>query len=499
MIHAHLILDKDYQIGTVDKRMFSSFLEHMGRAIYTGIYQPTSPVANEKGYRTDVLSLIKDLQVPLIRYPGGNFVSGFRWEDSIGPAKERPSRLDFAWKTTETNQFGLHEFEDWAKEAGAQTMMAVNLGTRGVEEAKNLLEYCNHPSGSYYSDLRIKNGSKNPFNVQVWCLGNEMDGPWQIGHKNADVYGRLAKETAKLFKLYDPRLEIVVCGSSSDDMPTFGTWESTVLQHTYEDVDYISMHQYYRNDDEDDQLFLSSSIKMERFIQSVVASCDYVKAVKHENKTINLSFDEWNVWFHSNKADTQVTPWIQAPPLLEDIYDAADALVVGTLLITLLRHADRVKIACLAQLVNVIAPIMTDKNGRAWKQTIYYPFLHASLYGRGISLQPIIQSDCYGCSSYAHVPYLDSAAVLHEEQETITIFAVNKSLKDDMIFTVDLRSFGSYLLTEHMVLDCSHLRATNSAEKENIAPKKVTIKDRTSRSVILTKASWNVLSFQKER
>jgi alpha-N-arabinofuranosidase len=326
-----------------------------------------------------------------------------------------------------------------------------------------------------------------------------MDGSWQIGHKTADVYGRLAKETAKLFKLYDPHLEIVVCGSSADDMPTFGTWESTVLQHTYEDVDYISMHQYYRNDDEDDQLFLSSSIKMDRFIQSVIASCDYVKAVKHENKTINLSFDEWNVWFHSNKADSQVMPWTEAPPLLEDIYDAADALVVGTLLITLLRHADRVKIACLAQLVNVIAPIMTDRDGRAWRQTIYYPFLHASLYGRGISLQPMITSERYGCRSYENVPYLDSAAVWHEETDSITIFAVNKSLKDAMVMTIDLRSFGSYVLTEHLVLDCHNLRATNSANKENIKPTTAPRIDKKSRSIILTKASWNVLFFEKDR
>lgn len=490
-----LVLDKEYQIGEVDSRLFGSFIEHLGRAVYGGIYQPGSPFSDKSGYNTQVLKLVKDLDVPIVRYPGGNFVSGFNWEDSVGPKEKRPRRLELAWKSVETNQFGLHEFVDWAKEANTRVMMAVNLGTRGVDAARNLVEYCNHDGGTFSSDLRRKNGSKEPFDIKLWCLGNEMDGPWQIGHKTADEYGRLVTETAKVMKLVDPSIEVVACGSSHSDMPTFGSWESTVLSHAYEEVDYLSLHQYYRNDADNAPSFLSSSTTMDRFINSVVSTCDYVKTLKRTDKTINLSFDEWNVWFHSNAQDKKIPDWTEAPALLEDIYDAEDALVVGTLLITLLRHADRVKVACLAQLVNVIAPIMTEKDGSAWVQTIYYPFQHASRWGRGISLLPVTNCETYGCARYADVPYLDSAAVYHPEDGSVTVFAVNKSVDSTMELTLDLRSFGAYGITEHTELDCSNLHATNGPDHQSVRPKDV--KADGSLKAILKPASWNVLQLKK--
>ena len=237
MKQAKIIIDKDFQVSTVDKRLYGSFIEHLGRAVYGGIYQPDSPFADEQGFRKDTLELVKALDVPVVRYPGGNFVSGFRWEDSVGPKDQRPRRLDLAWKTTEPNAFGLHEFVDWAKKANTEVMYAINLGTRGVLEAQDVVEYCNHKSGTYWSDLRIKNGVKDPFNIKLWCLGNEMDGPWQIGHKTADEYGRLANETAKVLKGIDPSIELVACGSSNSGMSTFGQWEATVLEHCYDSVD----------------------------------------------------------------------------------------------------------------------------------------------------------------------------------------------------------------------------------------------------------------------
>ena len=495
-----LILDKDYRIGKVDERLFGSFIEHLGRAVYTGIYQPGSPVSDEDGFRVDVLNLVRDLNVTVVRYPGGNFVSGFRWEDSVGPVANRPKRLDLAWNSLETNQFGLHEFVKWSRKAGVDIMMALNLGTRGIEDARNLVEYCNHPEdGSYFSELRKRNGSAQPFDIKLWCLGNEMDGPWQIGHKTADEYGRLAQETAKVMKLVDPSIELVACGSSNSDMPTFGIWESTVLGHVYEYVEYLSLHQYYRNDMDDTSSFLASSTTMDRFIRSVISTCDYVKTLKHSNKLMYLSFDEWNVWFHSNKQDKEVAPWMEAPSLLEDIYDAEDALVVGTLLITLLRHADRVKIACLAQLVNVIAPIMTEPDGRAWKQTIFYPFFDVSMYGRGISLEPVITCDTYGCSMYSAVPCLDSAAIFHEEDEAITVFAVNKSLKEPMELVCDLRSFGKYVIVAHHVLDCSDLHAVNDVDHQYVCTK--TVKESKEEgeklTVTLMPKTWNVIRLGK--
>src|SRR5690606_34434446 len=350
------------------------------------------PTADEAGFRSDVKELIKELQVPIIRYPGGNFVSGYNWEDGVGPVEERPKRLELAWRVLEPNYVGTNEFINWAKQIGTEVMMAVNLGTRGADAARNWLEYCNHPGGTYWSDLRIKHGYKEPHKVRTWCLGNEMDGPWQIGQKTADEYGRLANETAKAMRLVDPDIQLVSCGSSGSGMPTFPEWEATTLNHTYEVTDFISLHQYYGNRDGNSANYLARTMDMDHFIQTVISTCDYIKAKKRSKKTMYLSFDEWNVWYHSNDQDRKIEPWTIGPPQLEDIYNFEDALLVGSMLITLLRHADRVKMACLAQLVNVIAPIMTEEGGKAWKQTIFYPYLHASVFGRGISLLPITDS-----------------------------------------------------------------------------------------------------------
>ena len=363
MKQARVIIDKDFQVSPIDRRIYGAFLEHLGRAIYEGIYQPGSPFADEEGFRKDSLELVKELNIPVVRYPGGNFVSGYKWEDGIGPREQRPRRLELAWHVVEDNQFGLNEFASWAKKAGTDVMMAINLGTRGVSEAMDILEYCNMDKGTYLSELRRQHGYEKPHNIKLWCLGNEMDGEWQIGHKTAEEYGRLAFETAKVMKWMDPSIELVVCGSSNSGMPTFGDWEATVLNHCYEYVDYISLHTYYGDHAHDSETFLANNLDMDRFITDVANICDFVKARKRSNKTINLSFDEWNVWYHSNQQDSELKPWTQAPHQLEDVYDFQDALLVGSMLITLLRHADRVKIACIAQLVNVIAPIMTSDTG----------------------------------------------------------------------------------------------------------------------------------------
>lgn len=498
MNHAKMIVDKDFKISQIDKRVYGSFIEHLGRAVYTGIYEPGHPTADKNGFRQDVLDLVKELRVPIVRYPGGNFVSGYKWEDGVGPREERPARLELAWRTLETNQFGLNEFADWCKLSGTDYMMAVNLGTRGIPEALALLEYCNHPSGTAWSDLRVKHGYKEPHNIRTWCLGNEMDGPWQIGHKTATEYGRLAAETAKAMKMIDPTIELVSCGSSNSKMPTFPDWESETLSHTYDYVDFISMHQYYGNRDNDSANFLACSLEMDAFIKTVISTCDYVKAKKRSGKTLNLSFDEWNVWFHSNAdSDDQMAnrPWTVAPPILEDNYTFEDALVVGCLLITLLKHADRVKMACLAQLVNVIAPIMTDAGGKAWKQTIFYPYLHASVYGRGTSLQPILESPKYDCKDFTDVPYIESAVTYNEEAGEVTIFAVNRSLTDSISLSCDLRSFSDVKLIEHITLENDDLKAVNSSACEKVAPSRsnATKVDGGKLDTVLNKASWNVI------
>lgn len=367
MSRATLRLDPAFKVGPVRRRTFGSFVEHLGRAVYTGIYESDHPTADEDGFRTDVLELTRELGVTTIRYPGGNFVSGYRWEDGIGPVARRPRRLDLAWHSLEPNSVGIEEFMRWASKAGIEPIMAVNLGTRGVQEALDVLEYCNVAAGSHYAQQRRANGVDEPYRVKLWCLGNEMDGPWQIGHKTAHEYGRVATETARAMRMIDPELELVACGSSSRAMPTFGDWEREVLTQSWDFVDMISAHAYYWEEDGDLASFLASATDIDMFIDSVAATADAVAAAKHSPKVMGISFDEWNVWYQERAESRPPTgdDWPVAPVLLEDNYSLADAVVVGNLLISLLRHTDRVWSANLAQLVNVIAPIVTVPGGPA--------------------------------------------------------------------------------------------------------------------------------------
>lgn len=497
-----MLVDKNFKIAEVDKRIYGSFIEHLGRAVYNGVYQPGHPAADEDGFRRDVIELVKELDVPIIRYPGGNFVSNFYWEDSVGPKDERKPRLDLAWRTLETNEFGLGEFDKWSKKVNSEIMMAVNLGTRGISDALNLLEYCNLDANSYYSNLRKSHGKADPYNVKVWCLGNEMDGPWQMGHKTAYEYGRLAAETAKAMKVMDPDIELVSCGSSSVEMPTFPEWEAVSLEESYDYVDYISLHNYYGNAENDTEDFFAKTQDMETFIHTVIATCDYMKAKKRSKKTLNLSFDEWNVWFHAMASDTEEMekrPWQIAPHLLEDIYNFEDAILVGLILITFLKHADRLKMACLAQLVNVIAPIMTENDGGAWKQTIYYPFLHASKYGRGFALQPVVSTELHDTKNHNDVTDIESVAVYNEEKDEVTIFAVNRNVKDDVSFEADVRGFDGYRVLEYLALENEDMKVTNSITGEKVAPYQK--KDYTLGNGIFTtvikKCSWNVIRLGK--
>ena len=499
MRKAKLILDKDYVISPIDKRIYGSFVEHLGRCVYTGLYEPGHPTADESGFRGDVLKLVKGLKVPIVRYPGGNFVSGFKWEDSIGPKADRPRRMDLAWKTTETNEVGLHEFCEWAKKADSQVMYAVNLGTRGPAEARDVVEYANHKGGTYLSDLRIQNGAKEPFGIKLFCLGNEMDGPWQMGSKTAYEYGRIANEAAKMMKWTDDSIEVVACGSSASTMPTFGEWEYTMLKECYSNVDYVSLHRYYGNPHNDTQDFLASTMDLDQFIRTVASICDAVKGQKHSKKQVNLSLDEWNVWYHSSEQDKELhkrAPWGSALPLLEDVYNFEDALLVGLMLITILKNADRVKVACLAQLVNVIAPIMTRAGGGAWAQTIYWPLKQASQWGRGVSLLPQLKTERMDTKHYSDVPLTDAAAVMAEDG-SVTIFAVNRDLSEPAELELDLRSFGAFASAAHSVLHHDDMKAVNTeADPDQVRPVDVAI-DLKDGKVILPAASWNVIRLGK--
>ncbi|GAT74104.1 alpha-N-arabinofuranosidase [Microbacterium sp. HM58-2] len=447
MAQARITIDRDFTIADVPRRLFGSFVEHMGRCVYTGIYEPGHPQADERGFRRDVLELVREMGPTVIRYPGGNFVSGYRWEDGVGPVADRPRRIDGAWHTIETNAFGLHEFVDWAREAEVEVMEAINLGTRGVEEARALVEYANHPGGTYWSDLRRRNGAEDPFGIKLWCLGNELDGPWQIGHKTAAEYGRLAQETAKAMKLVDDSIELVAVGSSNRGMPTFGTWEHTVLTHAYEEVDFISMHAYYRELDGDAESFLAEAVEMDAFIDGVIATIDAVKAAGKHTKQVNISFDEWNVWDFDRYNDEEeaaiaAAGWLEHPRLIEDTYNVTDAVVVGTFLNSLLRHGDRVHIANQAQLVNVIAPIRSEQGGPAWRQTSFWPFERMARLARGRILQLAVSASQIGTKQYGDVDSVDAAATFDEETGRVVLFVANRSLESANDLTVDLRGFG---------------------------------------------------------
>ncbi|MCC2336419.1 arabinosylfuranosidase ArfA [Cellulomonas wangsupingiae] len=495
-----LSIDPAFVVAPVNRRVFGSFVEHMGRCVYGGLYEPGHPTADEDGLRGDVMELVREMGVTAVRYPGGNFVSGYRWEDGVGPVEDRPTRLDPAWKTIETNAFGLNEFMRWARKADIEPVMAVNLGTRGIAEAVELLEYANHPKGTALSDLRVEHGAPEPHAIRTWCLGNEMDGPWQLGHKTAEEYGRLAAETARAMRQVEPDLELVACGSSGRAMATFGAWEDTVLEHTYELVDHVSAHAYYELDGDDRASFLASSVDMDKFIREVVATADAVGARLKSSKKIMISFDEWNVWY--NKALTESglpTDWTQAPRLSEDAYTVLDAVVVGSLLITLLQHSDRVAIACQAQLVNTIAPIRSEPDGPAWRQSIFHPFALTARHARGQVLDLRVDAPTLTTAKHGEVAVLDAVATHDAETGQLTVFVVNRDPAEAVAFATDLRGFGAATLTEAVLLADDDLFAANTMdEPDRVAPRPHTSAavDGTTLRAELPPASWSMFRLQ---
>ena len=506
MLAAHLTIDPHSTVGTINRRLFGSFVEHLGRCVYDGLYEPGHPMADADGFRTDVIELVKELGVSTIRYPGGNFVSGFRWEDSVGPRQARPRRLDLAWHSTETNEVGLHEFSSWLEKVGSELMLAINLGTRGTAEALDLLEYANITNGSTLADRRIVNGRADAFGIKMWCLGNEMDGPWQLGHRSAEDYGKLASQVAKAMRQLDPSVELVVCGSSGAHMPTFGEWERVVLTHTYDDVDFISCHAYYEEKDGDLGSFLASAVDMDHFIESVVATADHVKAVNGSEKTINISFDEWNVWYIDRYQNIDKIEgkdnWPVAPRLLEDSYSVVDAVVFGSLLISLIKHADRVTSASLAQLVNVIAPIMTEPGGPSWRQTTFFPFAITSRLAVGEALEVKLESGTYRTDTYGDVSTVDAVATHDAVSNRTAVFLVNRSAEEPTTVTIDISHLGNVAIVETHTLADDDIHAKNTLAD----PTRVAVTPNTSArlyggklTLTLPAVSWTAISLHPQR
>jgi alpha-N-arabinofuranosidase len=498
--HASVVIDPDRRIAAVERRLFGSFVEHMGRCVYTGIYEPGHPRADANGFRADVLDLVRELGVTVVRYPGGNFVSGYRWEDGIGPRSERPRRADLAWHSVETNQFGTDEFARWCATAGVEPMLAVNLGTRGVLAATELMEYVNLPAGTTtLADRRVANGAVDPYHVKLWCLGNEMDGPWQLGHTSAREYGQLAAQTAHALRALTPDAQLVVCGSSSWDMPTFGAWESAVLDEAYDVVDMISCHSYYQIQDGDRQSFLASGAHMDGFISAVTDLADAAAARRGSRKRLMISFDEWNVWdMAAWQAAPTRTDWPEAPRLIEDNYRLLDAVVTGGLLISLLRHADRVAIACQAQLVNVIAPIRTEPGGPAWRQATFHPFALTSQHAHGDVLDLAIDADTQE-TRHGDVSLVDAIATHDSDAGSTVLYILNRSLNDVMTVAVDARAARATRIDKALILAGPDLDAVNSRTQPNkVAPQELTDVDFDRGRVTLTlpAASWTLLSLR---
>ena len=483
--------------SVVHKNIFGGFLEHLGRAIYTGIYEPGHPAAAAEGFRSDVAALVRELDMPLTRYPGGNYVSSFDWRDSIGPVEKRPVRADYNWYALETNRFGLHEFVKWCKVVGTEPLYTVNLGTGTPKEAMECVEYCNVRSGTALSDLRRRNGAEEPFGIRYWCLGNEMDGKWQIGEKTGQEYGRVAREAAKLMKLVDPSIKVVLCGSSNYSIASFGAFDLAALREAYERVDFLALHCYYSNRDRDYLDFFASPERMDRQIEAAACFCDTVREELKSPKTLQLSFDEWNVWYRSRRHRPEPgTPWRSAPSTLEEPYDMADVPVVGGCLMSLMEHADRVGIACLAQTVNVIAPIMTVPGGGVWKQTIFYPFYYMSKYGRGTLLRQTAEGDRYEARGMS-VPFLRSVVIHREAEKELVVFVINRDLADMGELAVEFGGFKLAGVREAVKICHDSLEAVNTPECEKVRPEPLDAAELNvgadTLRVRLAPASWNMI------
>lgn len=460
---ARAYIDTNRVISPISPLLFSGFLEHMGRAIYEGIYDPASPHADERGLRKDVLAALQEVNYRAMRYPGGNFLSGYRWLDGVGPRDQRPRRRDLAWQSIETNQFGTNEFMEFCKAVNTEPMLAVNMGTGTIQEAANLVEYCNAPVGTQYADLRASHGYREPHNVKYWCVGNEMDGPWQIGHLEAAEYGLKAREAAKMMRWHDPAVQLILCGSSNSAMPTYPEWDRVALEICWDQVNYHSMHYYAGNRDNDTTSYLALSAEFENFVDTLDGVLRYVKAKRRSKHDVYLSWDEWNVWYKDTSGSGG---WTEAPHLSEEVYNLEDALVVAQWMNVFLRKADVLKIACVAQAVNVISPLHTTRDALL-KHTTYYPIMLFSKLAAGVALDVAVQSPSHDTARFGVMPLLDVSASYDEANSTGAIFIVNRSQTESLPLELHWQDRAPQRISAMYQLAGNDPKAFNSLENPN--------------------------------
>lgn len=456
-------LDTRFHIGKVDHRIFGGFLEHMGRAVYEGVFDPNSPQADEDGCRRDVLGALQRLKMTPMRYPGGNFASGYHWLDGVGPRDKRPVIREMAWQSIEPNQFGTDEYIRLCKKMDWMPMLTVNLGTGTPEEARNWVEYCNCPAGTKYADMRVANANSQPYGVKLWCLGNEMDGLWQIGHVPADQYAIRAQQAAKMMKDTDKSIELIVCGSCGSPMTTYMEWDRQVLEYMGDLTDYLSIHQYVCNRNNDTSDYLAVTNRIDREIEGMDAVCRFVQAKLRSKKRAFVSFDEWNVWYEYKAKTTGEGKF--APHLLEEVYTLEDALVVAGFLHSFIRHADVLKIANLAQIVNVIAPVLTQKDDLLL-QSIFYPFEMFAKRQNGISLRTVLEGPAYESVSYGTVHYVDTSAII--DTDKLHVFLTNRSENEAAEVCVQVADHAISTPENAELLTGPHAKSVNSFEKNDI-------------------------------
>jgi alpha-L-arabinofuranosidase len=413
---ARIKIDIDRQIGEVDPHLFGNFAEHLGRMIYGGIYDEGSPLADQDGFRRDVMEAVKRLGVTILRYPGGNFSSGYDWKDGIGPKDKRPVRAELAWNDLESNRFGTDEFLRYCERIGAEPYICINGSLGTVDDARQWVEYTNESRHTYWADQRRKNGREEPYKVKYWGLGNEIDGPWQLGHKSAEDYAKFAVEAAKAMRLVDPDIQLIASGSSNYGAD-WQAWNRTVITALRGQADYISLHTYINNRDNDFEKFMGASQTLERYISTAAASIKAV--VQPQDRPMYIAYDEWNVWYRARNAEH-----------LEEVYNFEDALAMGMFFNTFFRHADVVKMANLAQMVNVIAPIMTNKQG-LFLQPIYFPILEYGKQRGNVALSAWVSSPMYTLNRQ-QLAYLDVSATYNAKDRALFVNVLNRSKSLDI-------------------------------------------------------------------
>jgi len=467
---AYVTLDNERTIGTISPLLFGGFAEHMGRCVYGGIFDPSSPQADEQGFRRDVQAALREMRLSILRYPGGNMLSGYDWQDGVGPRDARPRRRELAWQSIETNQFGTNEFIDYCRLMQIEPMLGVNLGTGTIAEAAALVEYCNAPAGTRYADMRVAHGYAEPHAVKYWCVGNEMDGPWQIGHLEADEYARKAREAAKMMHWQDPSLKLVACGSSNTEMPTYPDWDRLVLETCWEHVDYLALHYYATNYDNDTASYLALSAQFESHLDTLAGLLRYVKAKLRSNHNVKLSWDEWNVWYKDRSGRGG---WTEAPHLSEEIYNLEDALVVAQWMSVFLRRCDVLDIACLAQIVNTISPLLTT-NDQLLRQTTFYPFVLFSNHAAGQSLQPLTTAPQSDTKLFGPMPLLDVSASYDQANDRGAVFIVNRSQSEAVTTELGWQGATPAQVAQAYQLSGTDPKAINTfAQPNTIVPKQL--------------------------